>query len=331
VRKLVGGRMVQLPKALPLALAFQLLTSRAGAAELAWSAPAECPDHTDVAREVGRLVGEPLEAADRADFAVEIVRSGAGFELTLRRTERDSGERASRKLRGKTCSDVTDAAAVAIAMAIQGDDASAQGVEWQTEPREATPLPEPVAPSTSRMARDRGTRSAPEPSPFYALGAVGGVVDFGALPDAAPGVELDVSGGYRKVRLTALAALFAPVSAPASAGGGGEFRFWVVGMLSCFEQPLRGYALAACAGFELGRMRGQGEGVTTPRERSAHWEAARLEAGVSLPAAGAFAVGIRAGAVFPFYRPEFVLDGTELVHRAAPVTGRALVAIEFRP
>jgi hypothetical protein len=320
-----------------LALALHVFAFRAGAAELRWSAPAECPDRRDVEHEVGRLVGYPLQASDSADFTIEIVEKEPGFELTLRREEKGSGERRTRTLSGRTCSEVADAAAVAIAMALQGNDTGEEAAQWQTAPADQPQvLPQTGARTPTRgraenVARDRGPRSGAEPSPFHVMGGAAGVVDFGALPQAAPGVELDLAAGYRKLRLTAFGALFAAVDATASQGGGGEFRLWTAGVLTCFDEPLRGYTLSGCGGFELGRMNGRGIGVSASRERSARWQAARLEMGVTLPAVGPLAVAIRAAAVLPLYRPEFVLDGTEVVHRAAPVTGRFLVGLEIHP
>jgi hypothetical protein len=308
-----------------VALAFVGSYRTAAAAELHWKAPGECPDSRDVTEEVGRLLGRALASVNQADFDVEVVHDTKDdWTLTLRRAERATGEQRSRQFHGKTCSDVADAAVVAVALAVQGEESATTG--GPAEPKVVDRQP-PI---------DEGAHTGPSPEPpkkpaIRAIAALAGVVDLGALPAAAPGFELSASGAYERFVLSAVGGLFAPQTTSSPAGGGGRFGLWFAGLLACFEQPTRGFLTTGCAGVELGQMSGEGVNVSHSREEVAFWQAFRLEVGVSLPLTTGVSVLVRVGAAVPFSRPEFVLDGADVVHRPAAVTGRGLLGVEFRP
>lgn len=86
---------------------------RAHAAELTWSAPADCGDAREVRAQVERLIERPLASVDTHDFAARIEPAGKGWLLRLRtRSRADDSERV-RELDAASCAELRDAAAVA--------------------------------------------------------------------------------------------------------------------------------------------------------------------------------------------------------------------------
>lgn len=309
----------------------------AAAADVRWNGPAECGDVKDVVRQVEELIGRSLDTVDSVDFEITISKgTGETWQLELRSIERASGEARTRQFSGRTCNEVTDAAAVAISMSVQSQETKPSRSETPNSEQEGAPsavetrAPPKPAPVPKPRAREvRGTTSEghhPVIRPSAALSFVG---DVGALPNPGAGAELSGSLGYESVRATLLGALFASQSTSASGGVGGEFQLAFGAALLCFERLPPTLGIVGCAGFELGRLDGKGTGATVPHDRSAWWEGVRAEGGVNVPLNDAFSVAIRVGAVVPLSRPEFVVDDTS-VHRPAALTGRASVGMEIR-
>lgn len=94
-------------------------------------------------------------------------------------------------------------------------------------------------------------------------------------------------------------------------------------------RALGGWA-AACGGFELGGMSGEGQGVSNEQVGHALWLAAALSALGRLPLGREFSLEARATAAFPLYRPEFSLEPYGALHRASWVSGRVSLGIGFR-
>jgi hypothetical protein len=99
------------------------------AAELRWSGPESCAERESVVEQVGELLGRPLASVRGVDFEVKISHEEANDEwrLHIETIEQNAGDRRTRELSGKTCSEVTGAAAVAITMAIRASDDDSLG------------------------------------------------------------------------------------------------------------------------------------------------------------------------------------------------------------
>jgi hypothetical protein len=95
-----------------------------------------------------------------------------------------------------------------------------------------------------------------------------------------------------------------------------EFEWAAGALFACFERPLTSVAVLGCGGYELGRISGEGRGVTAPRNESVLWQAARFEAGAGVAIVPGFRLLALAGVALPIDRHDFELDGV-LVHRSA--------------
>jgi hypothetical protein len=306
--------------------------SALAAAELGWTGPKDCQRSSAVAEKVEALVGRPLASIDGLRFTLEVTHGGSDWKLDLGTTQPPDGEPRHRTLNGKSCVEVTDAAAVLIAMSIE----NAAPPPTPT----ATPTPAPsatasnVASSESARSRtDAGTaphRERPPPNRLRASVGAGALFDTAALPGPAFGVAAGAALRTGAARFEAQADVLFPETVALADGAKADISLLSGALLACLAHDTSQLALLGCAGFELGRLSGEGRQVTDPHIASALWAAIRAETGAELSLSPALHLTGRIGLTMPVTRPEFVLDGN-LVHRPAAVGLRALLGVELSP
>lgn len=145
-----------------LALALSSILRAAAAAagepsglELRWEAPPQCPDRAQLLAAIDATLGEVAEGERRPLRARGRVRTDprAGFVVQL---ELDDGRASTRELRGPSCEELTDAAALVIAMTIDP-----RLLETLHDPP-AVPEPEvPEAATSGPMLSEPGEAGAP--------------------------------------------------------------------------------------------------------------------------------------------------------------------------
>ncbi len=305
---------------------------RARAAQLQLRAPESCPAEASVKAQVEQLLDRPLDEVEGVDFEATIERvSAQDWRLTLRTLPRDPGAKPrTRELSGASCEGVTSALAVALAMSIKGEDE-------QAEQTPAVPIPAPApareaAPASNAPARGEAASAAAAGAPArwrFSLGA-GALLDGGALPQLAPGAQLELGASLSALRLGALGALFPSQTThlPGSARGG-SFVLGLGALQVCAQPALGRFWPLACAGFELGQLSGRGRGVLNTQLGGALWAAARLETGAGFELFAGLRLIARVGLALPLVRSKFVLDGKNQVHQPAAVSGRALLGLEL--
>jgi len=303
------------------------------AAELQVHAPGRCADADAIRAQVENLIGRPLAQVERVDFEVEIsARPSGDFMLALRMRE-GSAEPRTRELLGASCAEVGEAAAVAIALAITGDDVPlAQRLAEQHAASRSTVVAPPdakadrPAPSPPIAPRAR----AAEPSPWWFAVALAGTLDGGTLPALAPGGQLELIGGLQAFSLRVYGGAFAAQEArlPES-DAGAELGLVLGGALLCGERALGALRALACAGAELGSLSGEGL-VKMPKPRSVLFGALRADAGLGFELQAPFWLVARAGVSVPFARREFQINRGTTVHRPASVSGRVLLGVELK-
>jgi hypothetical protein len=305
----------------------------AGAAELRVTAPDECELEATLRADAERLTGAPISDASGMDFEIEVENHG-GWRLRLVTIERTRGTRRVRELRGASCSEVTNAGAVALALAIQQASSPHEEPEPSADPSidSTAPLeapgsnpPPPREPQADRARPEQPANTEREPASFV-LGA-GLVVDSSVLPALAPGAGVELDVRYAGFRFGAIGTWLAPEHVDVDAERGGDFQLLAVGLLACREVGDAFVTPLACAGYELGSLQGEGTGVTRSKLGAALWQAARLEAGAAARF-GSWGVMGRAGIAVPFERRAFVLDGTDLVHRPGGLSLRLYLGLD---
>ena len=300
------------------------------AAEIRWSGSPDCRRELEVAEQVESMTGRPLATISIADFELQVAHTDANqWQVELKTRLRDGAE-SSRSIVGAGCAEVTDAAAVAIALAVGPQESAPAPVEsGQPAPRVAFSAPAPTT-QTPTQPTDRSSLE-------WALG-LGGTLDSSSTPNPAVGGALRLAMSWRptpnsqaSLRFELEGALYAPTEITNLRGQGGQFRLGYVAPLVCGARPLRATALLACVGYELGQLSGEGAGsaVTDSRRRGTFWSAARAEVGILVPIGAAVHVTGRLGAALPFVRREFVLDGSNVVFQPAAFSARGQIGFEL--
>jgi hypothetical protein len=307
-------------------------STTARAASLRWTSPPDCARADAVEARIEELAGRQLETVESPNFEVTVERAADNWTLALI-TETAAGA-SRRDLSGRSCSEVTDAAAVAMAMAIRAalPERSPEPVASpDVTPPAVEARPEATPSSAPSRAEHPGAKQAGAGNKRPELGGVVGVaalLDTGALP--APTLGVGVGGGLRWgwLRAELQGAAFAPRTADGSGGQRGTFDLLTGAFLGCVERSMVETAVLGCVGVELGRLRGEGHGVSDPQIGTAFWSAARLEVGGGLRVASALRLAARVGVAAPFDRRPFELAGVP-IHEPAALSLRAALGVDF--
>jgi hypothetical protein len=302
------------------------LTRNAGAAALTVDAPPACLDPATLAEEVGELIGRPLAEIPGVDFRVRIGElSPQKWRLQLETIDTQSADgasplRGSRAIDGTSCTELAEAASVAIAVSVR----SMESARREPPPEPAKPhQPSPPLDAATTVAASTEPRPVWRPAATLALTA-----DTGALPRTSPGLDLEGDLQRGRLRLVLLATWFTSQDTVGPGGASGTFQLAVGGGLACYAPRWGRWTALACGGGELGRLAGTGN-VARPETGAVLWRALRADAGVTAAVGGNTAILLRAGVVAPLARPDFVLDQSQLVYRPSPVTVRVTAGFEL--
>jgi hypothetical protein len=293
-------------------LAFTLLLALAGSASaqaasaaselpIEWQAPESCPDAQALTRRLGALLGEtPSHLGKLSSVRAVVQETPSGKQLTL--DVEESGQHTSRQFESGDCSDLIDAAALAIALALHG---------------EAAPPVEPLA-SSAAPPRELDTNPpGPEPSPWGWSLAAEAALDSGALPALAPG-----AGARARLLLGAWSvdghALFLLNQRVALGNAEAvDFGLFVAGTRVCRDVLERAVHLAACATVEAGRFHASGAHLPTSRALADLWLAAGGGIEAEARAGGEVWLQFRLEPVVPLDRKRYAVDGSQVVHTPA--------------
>jgi hypothetical protein len=313
---------------------------------LTWSGPGDCPSGERVVARVQQLlsrakrVGRPLVA--EATIAAE--RTGYRLDLSTEHGEK----RLRRTVHAEACEELADAAALILALWI---DPALLTEETRGEP--TTPPSGPTRPVTEqdRVAEQNRSEGAAEPTtrpsaptraPHRADPSArrlhwrviaGPVVDFGSLPTLAPGLE--IGGGVELARLAVtLSSQWFPYSRRQIAEEpprGGTFSLLTAMARACY-QPLERFALAGCAGGELGVLRAEGYGTVVEEEQSIFWASVGPGFEVIFPVSGKVSVRGAGDVLFALRRPNFLLEnvGSERVYEPRAASLRLALGLLLR-
>ncbi len=312
-----------------LALSALLAPPPAHAAELSWSAPEGCPERAEIEEKIERVVGRPLAEVGRLN--IDVTLSGGGERWSMRMRTQLHGQphgdgAGERTIEGTSCAEVSEAAAVAVAMAVLEH---AEAVPDPVTRSPEQPAPPPPAAEPVAATSEPSTENAEPGTPLrFGLG-VGAAVDGGALPLPALGAALELFAGYGRLRAILLGTLFASQTTEIADGvAAAEFELALGALLLCGEgtpSPLR---LLGCGGFELGELSGEGL-LEGGRSGASDWRALRAEVALGFDLGDGFTLMGRAGAVVPLVRRLFFVNDGERLHRAGRVTARATLGLEL--
>jgi len=271
--------------------------------DLAWHAPAGCPDEAAVRTQIVENLDAPADQIDLA-AAVDVVATSEGFVAQV-----TAGDE-TRELTGTSCSELADAIAVIVA-------------RGGGEPR--APLAPPAARPEPRVVAE------PPPAPPHNVEWNGGLrvamlAGNGFSPDTGVGGELGAWASYRAFAAELAAERWRATTADVAMGTGVE-----VGLT----------ALAARVGWapvrhvrtwvvgELGSQRGMGIGFFGATGGSGRWVAAGAGGGVHWPIAPHVAAVGSAELEVAFERPRFSIGADATVYEAPRLAERLRFGLEL--
>lgn len=305
------------------ALAASVLATTSARADVDGAVAEGCPTLETLRARLRALLPPGVDAPDAR---VELRRSGARYEATIRVSSRGEDDGGERVLEGETCEAVVEASAVVLSVVAR------QQAEREERAPEA-PAAAAARPTQLGAPPAAKVRALPMPSEaserWLALGAsVGALV--GTLPSPGPAVELRAAVLRRAARAEIAVAITPSQATDIAPGVGGRFSAQTVAARACLAPTLGPLRVGGCAGVEVQRIVAEGYGATRAFDRAvASW-------GPELGALAEWAitprVSVRADvrAVAPLTRRAFVIDGVGTVARPHVVGVRALLGPEVR-
>ncbi|MBX3207130.1 MAG: hypothetical protein KF764_18935 [Labilithrix sp.] len=298
--------------------------------ELAWDAPAGCPDAAFVTARVEAILRGPPAAPVAVVARGTVERAGAAYHLAL--TLRTGDLEETRAFDAATCAALAEAAAVVVALAIDPsrDDASTE----RTPPPEPTPAPEaPPPPPAARPKRNRSPTSPRPPAPIsrVALG-LGGALGLGALPEASGAVLVSGTLRLERVRVGLLGSVTMPVSATFDRSAGATFHQLEAGAFGSYLVPIGPVAIGPAANLELSHVRVRGFGIREPKLSTTFWPTAVVGARLEAKLASRLGLFSRADALFPIAAPAFSLatpEGSVRLHEPGLPALRLSLGLEI--
>jgi len=300
--------------------------ARAGGARalIEWDAPEGCPGALEVYARLSNVLGsEPDTLGKLSRVRGTVLRAGTGYRLVLETLEHE--RRSSRLFEASSCDELVDAATLAIALALAPEGEAPGGAgEPRVEPS-VTPSPAPPAPS---VAADRElSESEPGAASYGGVANAAAVVEYGALPRAAPGVAIGagVRWGAPSVHLQGV--WLAPERLSVAPGREIELELMTAGLRGCYELRSAAPRLDACLGVEAGRMQARGLELQGAREVSDLWLAAGAALDARWALSHAIAVGARAEPMLPFERKEYTVNGSDAVFAPSRISARLYLGL----
>lgn len=305
---------------------------------ITWQAPAGCPDRETLARRLADVLAEAapgLGAGWQVDGRIEPHGQAWQLQLGLLAPGVAAGTApAQRVLSARSCDDLVEAAAVAIAIAL--DDAErAREPAAPDAPAPSSGAPEPGPPASAAATAGDAGELQPDATPpgssepIRMSLALDGVLDSASLGGLSGGVSLEVAASLRRLVLGAYGLWLPPRTTELGGGQGAEFSLLGGGLRACYQAPADWLWVAPCAGLELARFEADSAGLRQGRDIRDPWFAFSLGLGFGSRVLGAFGLHSRVELVLPSRRQEyFVDDQTEAVQRVPAATLRWLVGAD---
>jgi hypothetical protein len=269
----------------------QALAAAADLVDLSWNAVGECSSAAQVLRAVQAQLGPDFTSDTRLVAHGELsLESNGAYLLRLSYTT-NSGSRDERQMRGESCAAVSDAAALALALALN----PSVGIQAAVE------APASTAKADEKLASFVVQLLAAFDTPVLGLPTLGGGLRAGV---ALAGLELSIS-----------AQLFLPRE-QTSHDITIELQYWSLDVGACYLVPAGSWSLGPCARFELGRLSGDPRGdIDEPTQRAARVHAVTLGGVVRLRLYAPLWFALDASLEWVARRPQFNVTGTGTIAR----------------
>ena len=323
---------------------------------LRWDAPPPCPSRSELETAIAANLGRALDARDAGALTARAAAhrlADGRWQLSLTIEPRDAPP-VARTVLAEQCGLLAEAAALLIAVAIDPELAGGAPRQAMISPTSRDPIGVPLAasaelqpttevkPTTDTSPTTGPLPARPRPSPpastrpqrwpMRAVISAAAVLDVGALPSPAPGLQVRVGLLARRLRAeVGVVHLFERPARIAGVDGGGDLRLTAAQLQACPRFARARLELPVCAGLELGAMHGEGVGLPGATTDRVVWLAFIADGRVLWAPVPRFAFGVQLGLAAPLLAARFRVNGLAGdLHRAAPVSLRGALAIELR-
>jgi hypothetical protein len=276
---------------------------------------ASCPDEKALRDAVAARFGyDPFFAWAKRTVVVEVWRRGEQFASRVQILDDQGIARGARELTtdGSSCSELFDATALAISIALDASSRDDPPVQTSAEPPSTPPSPTASAPDPlpawpdATLDQPRSARAVPTPTASWFAG-VDVLGSQGTAPSVAAG--MDVFGELRAGRLSA--ALEVRVDAPAGTaendGSRGASWLYAAQLVPCFHLG----AASLCALGSVGQFVVSGAGVSSPTSGTSPFAAVGARIGAEWWLSRALLLRAHADGLVDLDPPTYQLDGVD--------------------
>ncbi|HWB81907.1 MAG TPA: hypothetical protein VG755_43390 [Nannocystaceae bacterium] len=323
-------------------MAFATALAPSPATEIAWDAPAECPDATHVRRTIEHYAARGLDetGAVLPSASGAIAAEPGGYRLRLH-MEVGDGSATDRVLDDPSCEVLAETAALMIAVTIDPTAVT------RPPPPKVEPTPPPVEPAPPKQVEPavvtppvvtpakRSCDVGPsrlrsgDLRPCGAIEAYAGA-QLGILPQTiGGGVGGTIAITWARLRLELGGSHWFRRTARTD-DARGELGLSAGSASACARLGRRRFELPLCAGAEVGAIHGRGLGISEPKTERVLWAAAVLGPRAMWVVHPRLALLFGADLVVPFARYRFEIAGIGVIHRVEPVGGRFRLGLGVR-
>lgn len=302
------------------------------ASQVEWEAPEGCAGALELHARLSQLLGhEPETLGKLSRVRGSVVKTPSGYRLVLEAFERD--RRSSRLFEAARCDDLTDAAALALALAIAPEQAGAIGAGATSDADGAAATGVAEAAADAAVGDAGAAANAPSGAPSVRGFAAGhALVEWGALPRLTPGVAVSAGVALGALSIAAQGALFGAQASSVAPAQDVEFDLFAGGVRGCWAllgrvQLDSAPRLNFCACFEAGRYRGRGLGLAPAREARDLWLAVGAALDLEWPLGPALGVQLRAEPMLPVLRKQYTINGSDDVHAPDALSARLYLGL----
>lgn len=299
--------------------------------ELTWNAPAGCPDAAAIEGRIAELLRGRSAGEGVMTVAGEVVIGESGATLVLTTSFRGHDER--RELAAADCSELSEATAVLLAVALEpGWAPPMTSEEAVASPSEASPGPvldvaeDPIAPPATATPREPIVRAPARPPVEWAV-RVGGGIEAGAVPPPSGVVHLATAVLWPRARLELHGAWITPRTRLVD-DRSATMQLVSAGLRGCGRAFAGAIEFPLCVGAEAGAMHARGHRRSSGAQ-TGPWVAGLVSLGVTR-AWGPVGVWAAAEVLGRVVGSRFEI-GKTTIWRPTTVSGRLLVGIEIRP
>jgi hypothetical protein len=268
---------------------------------------------------VSELLGEPELAYDGVQVEARVSETRGGWTLHL--LTRDALGTRERELAADQCSDLVEAAAIAITLAFEAArDAAAPADVAPAPPSELVP----------QAVSEPGALPGGFPDPETSTRVAGGaelIVDLSSLASVAAGPSLFAALGWDALSLE-LNALWLPGTdkavGPAQAV---EISLLSGGLRLCYALGRGLLDTALCAGLDAGQLTARGAGLRESRVVHDPWLSAQGGLELSRELTSGVALRARGEIIAPLLRQTYGVNETEAVYSVASVAARIALGV----